>query len=266
MTVAKSLLRHRALLVILTSRELKARYRGSMLGYLWSLVNPVLMLLVYTFVFSTIFQPRDASVDPYGLFLVTGLFPWIWIQTSWMEGAASLLANAGLIRKATFPTELLPVVPVLANLVHFLFALPVIALAFVVAAQLGYDVGGWTFILLPVIILLQLPLIAGLAVATAALQVHFKDVKDILANILQIGFFMTPILYKLDTLKGIPPVHALVAANPMTPYMLAYQESVFYGRVPKIELWIAMIAISGVTWWLSATLYERLRDTLVEAA
>ncbi len=125
----RQLFRFRGLLGTLTARELKARYRGSVLGFLWSLANPLLLLTVYTFVFSVVFQPRVAGADPYALFVVSGLFPWIWLSTSMLEGSMSLIANGGLIRKAVFPAELLPMVAVLSNLVHLLLALPVILVA-----------------------------------------------------------------------------------------------------------------------------------------
>ena len=119
----RQLIRYRGLLATLVGRELKARYRGSALGFVWSLLNPLLLLGVYSFVFGYVFvQGRAELVDPYALFLITGLFPWVWVNTSLIEGTISLSANAGLIRKAVFPVELLPMVPVLANLVHLLLA------------------------------------------------------------------------------------------------------------------------------------------------
>jgi len=264
-STARRILRYRSLLRTLTARELKARYRGSLLGYLWSLVNPVLLLAVYTFVFSMIFDPRDPLVHPYGLFLVTGLFPWIWIQTSWLEGAGSLLANAGLIRKAAFPVEILPLVPVLANLVHLALALPVIAAAFVVYQAYGGSISGPTALLVPVVVALQLPMAAGLALGFAALNAHFKDVRDLLANLLTLLFFMTPILYTVERLKDHPLVQGVVTLNPFTPFAQAYQQTVFFGELPGIGLWLRMLAISFVVWAAGAWLFERLSGTLVEA-
>lgn len=265
LSTARRVLRYRGLLRTLTVRELKARYRGSVLGYLWSLVNPLMLLVVYTFVFSTIFDPRDKAVHPYGLFLVTGLFPWIWIQTSWLEGAGSLLANAGLIRKAAFPIEILPLVPVLANLVHFALALPVIGAAFAVYHAFGGSVSGPTALLLPLVVLLQLPMAAGLALGFAALNAHFKDVRDLLSNLLTLLFFMTPILYTVERLAEFPLVRAVVAANPFTPFTQAYQQTVFFGEVPGPGRWLAMLAISLGVWAAGAGLFQRLGDTLVEA-
>src|SRR5258708_37579711 len=140
--VVAQLFRYRGLLATLTSRESKARYRGSVLGFLWSLANPLLLLAVYTFVFSVVFKARAQGADPYALFLVSGLFPWIWTSASTLEGAMSLVASSGLIRKAVFPAELIPMVSVFANLVHFLFALPIVFTALAAGRPLGYPGGG----------------------------------------------------------------------------------------------------------------------------
>src|ERR1700742_1470735 len=116
---ARQIFHFRSLLGTLTSLDLKARYRGSVLGFLWSLANPLLLLSVYTFVFSVVFhQAPNSENNPYALFMVSGLFPWVWLSPSLLEGTMSLIANAGLLRKAVFPAELLPMVSVLSNLVH----------------------------------------------------------------------------------------------------------------------------------------------------
>jgi homopolymeric O-antigen transport system permease protein len=264
--VARQILHFSSLLGTLTARELKARYRGSVLGFLWSLANPLLLLAVYTFVFSVVFRPRVAGSEPYALFVVSGLFPWIWLSTSLLEGSMSLTVNSGLIRKAVFPAELLPMVAVLANLVHLLFALPILAAALATGRVLGFPVGGLASLALPAVILLELPMIAGLALGLAALNVHFKDVRDLLANLLTLLFFLTPILYSIDTLRPMPAVFWPVRLNPFTPFALAYQETLFRGRYPSPDLWIQMGVVSLLAWAAGAWLFDRLRETLAEAA
>ncbi|MEM9554881.1 MAG: ABC transporter permease [Acidobacteriota bacterium] len=265
----RHLLRFRGLLLTLTQRELKARYRGSTLGFFWSLVNPLALIVVYAFVFSTIFAPRDRFVvdyGPYGLFLACGVIPWIWLQTAWVEGTSSLTANSGLIRKAAFPAELLPIVSVLANLVHLVLALPILYAAFGVAHLLGVHVSfGWPALLAPVVMLLQLPLVAGLALGFAALHVHFKDVRDILGNLLTLLFFLTPILYTIETLRPFPPIYYAVKLNPLTPFLEGYQATLFYGRVPDLATWGMMLFVSAVVWALGAWIFDRLAETLGEA-
>ncbi|MEO7794704.1 MAG: ABC transporter permease [Thermoanaerobaculia bacterium] len=262
--IASRIFRHRGLLAALTLRELKARYRGSILGFFWSLVQPVLLLAVYTFVFSIVFQPRTQGAEPYALFLVCGLFPWIWLSTALVEGTTSLVASAGLIRRAVFPAELLPIVPVLANLVHLVLALPVLAAGIAFGRYQGFDVGGWGVFALPAIVLLELPLIAGLALALAALHAHFKDVKDLLTSSLTLLFFLTPVLFPLSAVS-IPALRRLVRLNPATPFTLAYQEALFAGRFPPLELWLEMGAVAVVAWLIGCWIFDRLRETMVEA-
>lgn len=263
----RELVRFRGLLATLTGREIKARYRGSVLGFLWSLANPLLQLAVYTFVFGLVFRPHGGALaDPYALFLITGLFPWVWVSSSILEGSMSFIASSGLLRKAVFPLELLPTVAVLSNLVHFLLAVPILAAALAVGRGLGYAVSGWPALLLPAIVALQLPMVTGLVLGIAALNVHFKDVRDIVANLMTLLFFLTPILYPLSTLGAWPPLWWLVRLNPFTPFTLAYQQTLFFGVVPDPELWLQMLLVAAVAWVCGAWVFGRLRETLVEAA
>jgi ABC-type polysaccharide/polyol phosphate export permease len=262
--ILRDLVRYRSLLLTLTARELKARYRGSALGFLWSLANPLLLLAVYTFVFDVVFAPRVPGASPYALFLVSGLFPWIWASASLLEGSMSLIVNGGLIRKAVFPAELLPMVSVLSNLVHLLLALPILGVALIAGHMLNPAVAGPPVLLLPAVILLELPLVAGLAIGVAALNVHFKDVRDLLANLLTLLFFLTPILYPLEAIKN-DALRWLVRANPFAPFTLAYQQTLFSGVWPEPTLWLQMALVSLAAWAAGAWLFERLRDTLVEA-
>ena len=254
----------RHLLAVMTVRELKARYRGSVLGYLWSLANPLLLLGVYTFVFNLVFQPRVEGQSPYAVFLVSGLFPWVWFSSSIHEGTASLTNNAALIRRAVFPVELLALVPVLSNLVNFLLSVPILVGALVAARALGHPVGGPAVVLLPLVVLAHLPFVSGIALGLAALAVHFKDVRDIVANVLTLGFFLTSILYSIDAVPHAG-LRALIRFNPLTPFVLAYQDVLFLGRVPPAQVWLGMVVAAGLAWSLGAWVFGRLSDTLIEA-
>ncbi len=259
------LLGFRGLIATLTSRELKARYRGSWLGFVWSLVNPILLLGVYTVVFDFIFTPRMAGASPYSVFLLTGLFPWIWLSTSLVESTSSLLVNAALIRKAVFPAEVLPVVVALANLVHFLLALPIILAAILGARMLGFEVGGWSALLMPLAIVVLLPFVAGLGLALAALNVHFKDTRDLLQNLLTLLFFLTPILYPMAGLAHLPWLEMVMKLNPGTPFVRLFQEVLFYGNLPEAGLWLQASGLALLAWTVGAWIFERLAPTLVEA-
>ena len=123
----RELFRCRGLIETLVARELKARYRGSVLGFFWSFVNPLLLLLVYSFVFSVVLPGfRGGDLEPYALFLFCGLLPWTWFSSALLESSNALIMNGNLIKKVLFPAEVLPIVAVLSNLVHFFLALPVL--------------------------------------------------------------------------------------------------------------------------------------------
>src|SRR5687767_1846286 len=122
-----ALFRYRGLIQSLVARELKARYRGSVLGFFWSFINPLMLLLVYSFVFENILIQRDLGLPRYELFLFCGLLPWTWFASSLLESSGVLISGGNLIKKVLFPAEILPIVTVLSNMVHFFFGLVILA-------------------------------------------------------------------------------------------------------------------------------------------
>src|SRR4051812_28633875 len=183
------LIRYRGLIQSLVARELKARYRGSVLGFLWSFINPLLLLGIYSFIFTTILPNRTEGLQPYALFMLCGILPWTWFSASLTEASNSLIAGGNLIKKVLFPAEVLPLVSVLANLVHFLLPLPLVIILLVAVHRVPEIPG---LLWLPVVVVVQFILTFGLALFLAALTVHFRDIRDILTNVLMLWFFTTP--------------------------------------------------------------------------
>src|SRR5262245_2250830 len=186
------LARYRGLIPSLVARELKARYRGSVLGFFWSFVNPLMMLSIYTFVFSTLLPNPDERTKPFAVFMFSGILPWSWFSTSLLEASTSLIAGGNLIKKVLFPAEILPIVSVLSNLVHFAFGLPIL-LAFMIGTNHYPDLRDLPWF--PVVVLVQFIFTVAMALVLAALTVHFRDIRDLLANVIQFWFFATPIVY-----------------------------------------------------------------------
>jgi lipopolysaccharide transport system permease protein len=257
----RQLLRYRALIQSLVARELKARYRGSVLGFLWSFLNPLLLLLIYTFVF-TVAMPgaRAAGLEPYALFLFCGILPWVWFSSSLLESSNVLIAGANLIKKVVFPAEVLPIVTVLAGLVNFAFGWPILAafLAYyrtpIVAADLLW---------FPVIVLSQLLLTLGLALLVSALTVHFRDLRDLLQNLLTIWFFATPIIYPLW--NAPERWRRILELNPLTHLAVAYQEVLF--KPGPFTDWLRLLGVSAVSlvvFVIGYVVFDRLRDTFAE--
>ncbi|MEO8033226.1 MAG: ABC transporter permease [Acidobacteriota bacterium] len=257
-----TLYRYRQLIAALTARDLKARYRGSVLGYFWSLANPLLLLGVYTLVFTKFFPSKVAQ--PFPLFLFTGILPWTFFSAAILESTNAISGNAGLIKKVMFPAEALPVVVVLSHLVHFALAIPVLLAAKLAFALAGQTTMKWTIFLVPLLMLLQSCFVAGLALAISSASILFRDLRDIVTNMMQLGFFVTPIIYTIDSVDS-RWVRALLRLNPMTPFVIAYQDVLFYGVLPTLSDTFLMIAYALASLALGFAVFDRLRDTLAEA-
>ena len=259
--------RHRALVGVLVSRELKARYRGSVLGFFWSLLNPLLMLAVYSIVFAFIFPGRSASTSPYALFLFTGLLPWNWLAGGLTDAASSLTTHGALLKKILFPAEVLPLVAVLAQGIHFILALPVLGagLALGAAGVLGPAVPvGWPILQAVPLFLLEGVFVAGVGLLLAALTVHFRDVKDILATGLSLWVFATPVLYALPDIKS-ERLRAALLWNPATPFFEAWRDAFFRAAWIAPERWGVLVLIAFVTFLAGYAFFDRLRDSFPEA-
>ena len=257
----RQLFRHRSLIQTLVTRELKARYRGSILGFFWSFVNPLLLLLVYTFVFSVVLPGfRGIDIEPYAVFLFCGLLPWTWFSSSLLESANSLILNGNLIKKVLFPAEVLPVVAVVSNMVHFFLALPILA-AFLLFYRVPPSLT--ELVWFPVLILVQLVLALGLGLALAALTVHFRDIKDLLGNLLTLWFFATPIIYPMSLVPEGGKV--LMNLNPFAHLAISYQEILFYDGPFGHWKWLLAVGVGALaTFAAGYALFDRLRDSFAE--
>jgi ABC-type polysaccharide/polyol phosphate export permease len=254
---------YRGLIQSLVARELTARYRGSVLGFFWSFVNPLLLLSIYSFVFAKILPP-NATADnrPYEVFMFCGLLPWTWFSASLLEGTGALIAGGNLIKKVLFPAEILPIVTVLANMVHFLLGLVILA-GFMIWRQHFPD---WNELAwFPVIVLVQLVFTLGLVLILSALTVHFRDIKDLLNNLLTFWFFATPIIYsyRMDSVVGYIDLFNL---NPFFHLAVSYQEVLFFrGPFGHLAWLLAVGAASVGLFVLGYWIFDRLRDSFAEA-
>ena len=257
-----NLLRYRGLISSLVARELKARYRGSVFGFLWSFINPLLLLLIYSFVFTTIIPNEEPKTRPYALFMFCGILPWTWFSSSLSDAAGSLIAGGNLIKKVLFPAEVLPIVSVLANMVHFFLGL-VILIVFLIVYRHPPD--AWDLFWFPIAVLVQLVFTCALGLLLAALAVHFRDIRDILANVLTLWFFATPIIYPYFQ-ANVQKFRPLFNANPFTHLAISYQEILFfYGPIGHWRWLLALGAASAALFLGCYWVFDRLRDSFAEA-
>src|SRR5258708_28741194 len=215
--------RYRALIQSLVARELKARYRGSVLGFFWSFINPLTLLLIYTFVFKYVMPTAIKGIDHYPLFMFCGLLPWTWFASSLTESSGVLISGGNLIKKVLFPAEVLPIVTVTANMVHFFLALPIL-IVFLIVYHAPLTVGELAWF--PFVVLVQFMFTLSCALILSALTVHFRDLKDILANVLTLWFFATPIIYPYMYAPDI--AKRFMNLNPFAHLAISYQEILFF--------------------------------------
>jgi ABC-type polysaccharide/polyol phosphate export permease len=257
-----NLVRYRGLIQSLVARDLKARYRGSVLGFVWSFINPLLLLLIYSFVFAVVLPNlHSKETEPYALFMFCGILPWTWFSSSLNEAAGSLISGGNLIKKVLFPAEVLPIVSVLANMVHFVLGLPILVVFLIYFQRLPDPPGLLWF---PVAMLVQLVFTSALALIVSALAVHFRDIRDILSNLLTLWFFSTPIIYWIKEAPGLGK--RVLDFNPMTHLVVAYQEILFFdGPVGHWKWLLAVGAVSVLLFLAGYWLFDRLRDSFAEA-
>ena len=251
--------RYRELLQNLVDRELAVRYKNSLLGVVWSLANPIVRALILYIVFK-FFVPL--KVDNYGAYVLAAFFPWTYFLTGILDAGESVSKQMPLVKKVYFPRELLPLATTVANLRHFLLSLGVLGIFLIglygTAAYEGNPVSPPREIwLLPVLVLMQTLLIAGIAFFISALNVFWEDVKFLTAVFLDLLFYGVPIIYFLEQVKYAaalsPPVRGLVyhlfLLNPMVVILASYRAFLLnpqYGTVPGVHT--PVLVNQGVPW------------------
>ncbi len=257
----RHLLRYQALIRSLVARDLRARYRGSVLGFFWSFVNPLLLLLIYSFVFTVVLPgTHPPDLEPFALFMFCGILPWSWFSASLLEASNSLVAGGNLIRKVLFPAEVLPITTVLANLAHFGFGLTILGVFLAIFRPPAEPL---KLLWLPAIILVQLLLTIGLALLLSSLTALFRDVRDLIQNLLTLWFFATPIIYPISVAPA--RIQPFLNLNPFTHLAVAYQEVLFHaGPFYQWDRLLLVAAEGLVAFLLGYFVFDRLRDALPE--
>src|SRR5690348_13314693 len=262
--VYADLFRYRELYANLFRRDVSAKYRGSVLGVLWTIANPVLLMAVYLLVFSVIWKtPFQNGVDHYPVFLLVGLAVWTFFATSLQTASRSMVDNANLIRKTRFPRQLVPLSVVGANLVSF--AVMLVGLL-VLGAIVLPRVRATEWLALP-LALLVVCLVSGLALAIASLDVIFRDVEFIVAALLLPWFFLTPVIYPLGGVPGLAQRHHTVVAllhwgNFLTPGLQAIRDPLFWGRLPFWGDALYLVVAAAVALALGAFVFHRVDDQI----
>lgn len=251
----KELYRYRQLIWSLVLRDLKARYRGSLLGFVWTFLNPLLLMLVYVLVFLVYMR---IEMENYAVFLFCGLLPWIWFSSSLMEGVNSVIDGGSLITRSMLSPEVFPAVKVLSNLINFVLSLPLLFL-FIIIFKIEV---GPPLLALPIVILVQLIFTMGLVAIVSAINVRFRDLQHILGNFITLWFFISPILYPLSSIPE--EFRAYSRLNPIAVFSEAYQDIFFYNRMFDLK-GISIVLIFSIAVYIVGTIvFNRYKESFAE--
>ena len=262
MSVYADVIRYRELFGSLFRRDIRAKYRGSVLGLGWSLLHPLVLMLVYLLVFSVLWKVSEVGSSDYWLFLLCGLPAWVFFATASQAASRSLLENANLIRKVRFPRQLVPLSIVGTNLVGFAVMLGVVV---VLSLWRVPDARATVWLAFPLAALFAC-IVAGFALAVASLNAIYRDVEHLLAALLLPWFFLTPILYSLDNLPGVAEYPAasffLHWVNFLTPPVEAMRSVLFYGDLPGAADSIYTAVAAAVALAIGGYVFSRADDRI----
>jgi len=259
----------RELFVNLTLRELRGKYKRSLLGWTWSLLNPLATMVIFTLVFAYFLQVKvpagnPSGIRPFAFFLLSGLLPWNFLSNGISGSMGALIGNSNLIKKVFFPREVLVASNVASWVVSFLLELGVLAVALLVT---GHFVLPW---LLPtlVIVVVQTVFVVGLGLLLSVLNVYFRDVQHLIGIVLQIWFYATPIVYPIGVVKtalaGRPAAFTLYKLNPMVRFVSAYRSTLYDLRLPAWQD-LAYVVLSALAMLvIGVVVFSRLEPKLAE--
>lgn len=256
MKLLKELWQYREMMISLVKRDLKSRYKASVLGFFWMFLNPLLQLTVYTIVFSTILK---MGIDKFYLFLFVALVPWLFFSTCLTGGTGVILSQQDMVKKIYFPREVLPLSYTISQFVNMLLSFLVI---FVVIILSGTKLNAFALAYLPLVMLIEFVLSLGVTYLVSALNVYYRDFEHILGIVSMAWMYLTPILYPIDR---VPQQYVmLMYVNPMTPVTIAYRDILYYGRMPQAGSLLLAGGMSLGIWIAGQTVFGVLQRHFVE--
>lgn len=252
----KELYQYREMIRSLVHKELRGKYKGSVLGFFWSLLLPLFQLLVYTIVFSVFMR---SEIEHFSMFLFVALIPWFFFNSCISTGALSIIQQKNLVEKIYFPRMVLPVSAVVSYFINMLLSFLVVFAALFLAG-IGVDVRVIWY--LPLVFLVEFIMGIGGALLFSAWTVYFRDLEYILNILTMAWMYLTPILYPLETVPET--IRDFLYLNPMTSVMIAYRDILYYKKAPDLQtlyyavLWGIVLLAAG--WWI----FRKLQKNFVE--
>ena len=256
MNTFKELYAYRQMIFSLVKKDLRGRYKGSVLGFLWTFINPLLQLVVYTIVFSFILK---TNIERYYLYLFVALIPWIFFSSSITVGSASIVAQKDLIKKIYFPRMVIPISYVTSSFVNMLLCFIVIFAVIIVS---GAGINFLALLTLPVIMLVEYILALGMAMLTSAITVYFRDLEHILGIVTMAWMYMTPIMYDKSIVpENLMPIFNL---NPMTHVIERYRAVLYEKKIPDLTTLLSAAGLGILILIVGILVFNKLQKRFAE--
>ena len=252
----KEIYEYRDMIFSLVKRELRGRYQKSVLGMLWTFLNPLCQILVYTFVFTVVFP---SNIEDYYIYLMTGIIPWTFFSEALGQGAGSVVANSDMTKKIYFPREVLTISSVTAKFVNMLLSFIVVFIFLIIS---GRGFSGPALICLPFIMIAEYLIALGFTLFFSAITVYLRDMEYIVGVLLMAWIWATPIMYATDTVPE--PVMKLLMINPLTQIVMSYHDILYYHVVPSVIRIGAVLIIGIVLLLVGEVVFKRLEGNFAE--
>lgn len=252
----RELYAYRDMISSLVRRELRGRYKGSVLGFLWTYINPLCQVVVYSAVFSIIFR---VEIEKFYLYLIIGMMPWTFFNTSVQGGTTCVRAQAEMVKKIAFPREVIPISYVTSAFVNMLFSFIIVFFAVAVS---GFGFSWKALLYLPIIMLFEYLLALGIAFAASAVTVYFRDLEQIVSVVMMAWIYVTPIMYTMDYVPE--KYRTLVMLNPMTSIVEVYHQILYYRMSPSAQYLLLAGTISGIVFVVGAVVFAMLERNFAE--
>lgn len=245
----KNIKNYRDLIIVLTNKEIKIRYKNSLLGYFWSIANPLAFSFVFFIAFKVVMK---IDMENYTLFLISGLFPWQWFSNSVNTSPMIFLGNASIIKKVNFPRNIIPLATILQDMLHFILSIPVITIFLFIyhkSPSLSWLYG------IPFLLSIQLLMVYGLSLMISSINLFFRDMEKLVGILITLVFYFTPIIYPE---KMIPErLQYLINFNPLAPLMISWRNMFLNGTVEPVYLMVSTL-FAIVAFAAGFTVYRKL--------
>ncbi len=252
----KELYDYREMIISLVRKDLRGRYKSSVLGFLWTFINPLCQIIVYTLVFSQIFR---MGIEKYYLFLTVVMIPWVFFSSSVSGGSMSVVNQQDLVKKIYFPREVLPISFVTSCFVNML-------LSFIVVAVSGIGFNPVALLFLPLIMLIEYILALGITMVTSACTVYLRDLEHIIGVLMMAWIYLTPVMYDISYVTENAPAKlvSIFYLNPMTSIAIAYRDILYYKRIPQMQHLLVAVVVGVVFLVAGSIIFAKLQRNFVE--